>query len=99
MTEANFTGADYAVAKEAVDRAHEAFKKMLDVSDEQISAFFRAFADRLADDSAWDTIADANAQDVDRAHAAGRSTTRLVASESMRNSMIEGLLGWEKAPS
>src|SRR5207249_3245028 len=99
MTDATFTDEDYAVGKEAVDRAHAAFKKMLDVSDEQISGFFRAFADRLSDDAVWEQIADENARDVERAQQAGRSTTRLVATESMRAAMIEGLLGWEKAPS
>ncbi len=99
MTDATFTDADHAVAREAVERAYDAFTKMVDVSDEQISSFFRAFADRLGDDGVWSEIAEANAKDVDRAHEAGRSTTRLVATESMRSAMIEGLLGWEKAPS
>jgi len=67
---------------------------MLDRSDDQISAFFRAFADRLADDAIWKRIADANAEDVERAKQAGRGTGRLVATETMRASMIEGLLGW-----
>jgi glutamate-5-semialdehyde dehydrogenase len=94
-----FTDADLVVAREAVERAHAAFLEMLDATDDQISAFYRSFADRLADDVIWDAIAEANASDVDRAKEAGRSTTRLVASESMRASMIEGLLGWEKSPS
>jgi glutamate-5-semialdehyde dehydrogenase len=99
MTDPTFTDADLAVAREAVHSAHQAFRQMLDVSDAQISSFFRTFADRLADDAIWDVIADANASDVERAQRSGRSTTRLVAGESMRNAMVEGLLGWEKAPS
>jgi glutamate-5-semialdehyde dehydrogenase len=87
------------IAREAVERAHRAFREMLDCSDEQISSFFRSFADRLADDAIWKSISDANADDVDRAKAAGRPTGRLVATASMRASMIEGLLVWEKSPS
>lgn len=97
MTE--FTNDDVRIAREAVARAYDAFQKMVDVSDDQVSAFFRAFADRLADDAVWKSIADANAKDVERAQQAGRSTTRLVATAPMRSAMIEGLLGWEKAPS
>ena len=93
------TDADIQIAREAVERAHSAFKAMLDVSDEQISSFFRTFADRLADDAVWEAVADANASDVDKAKQAGRTTGRLIATETMRASMIEGLLGWEKAPS
>jgi len=93
------TDDDLRIAKEAVERAHDAFRKMLDCTDDQISSFFRAFADRLADDAIWKRIADANADDVERAKQAGRPTGRLVATETMRASMIEGLLGWEKAPS
>jgi glutamate-5-semialdehyde dehydrogenase len=90
---------DREIARRAVERAHLAFRKMLDRTDEQISSFFRSFADRLADDATWDAIADANAEDVDRARTAGKPVGRLVASETMRASMIEGLLGWEKSPS
>ena len=87
-----------AVAEAAVGRAHEAFGQMGRVSDEQITRFFEAFADRLADDGSWSAIAAANAADVDRARAAGRSTTRLCADEKMRRGMIEGLRGWAAAP-
>src|SRR5581483_6702771 len=44
------TDDDRRIAQEAVERAHNAFKEMLDASDDQISSFYRAFADRLADD-------------------------------------------------
>ena len=40
----------------------------------------------------------ANQADVDRAAAAGRSTTRLVLSEPMRAAMIEGLRAWRDSP-
>ena len=88
-----------AVAEAAVGRAHHAFRRMGEVSDDQITRFFRAFAARLADDGVWSSIADANAADVDRARAAGRSTTRLIADAKMRAGMIEGLHGWAEAPS
>src|SRR5438477_2339746 len=91
--------AEHALAAEAVARANGAFAQMSATSDEQISDFFRAFADRLSDDVVWKSVADANASDVERAKAAGRSTTRLVASVTMRDAMIEGLIGWSKAPS
>jgi glutamate-5-semialdehyde dehydrogenase len=87
-----------AVAEAAVGRAHDAFARMGRVTDEQITGFFAAFADRLADEQAWSAIAAANAADVEKARAAGRSTTRLVADEKMRRGMIEGLRGWAGAP-
>src|SRR5687768_11939548 len=90
---------DYEIAWRAVQRAHEAFRAMSQVTDEQISQFFRTFADQLGDDGLWASIEDVNQEDVERARNAGRSTTRLVATEKMREAMIDGLLGWAKAPS
>ncbi len=87
------------VARAAVERAREAFAALASVSDDQITDFFRCFADRLADETVWSSVAEANASDVERARAAGRSVTRLVAGAKMRDAMIEGLLGWAKAPS
>ena len=83
------------IAEAAVGRAHDAFGQMGSVSDAQISAFFEAFAANLAADAPWRAIAIANAYDVDKARAAGRSTTRLTADEKMRAGMIEGLRGWQ----
>jgi len=84
----------HRLAVAAIERAGAAFEAMNTVSDAAVSAFFDAFADRLADDEAWSAIAEANARDVSRAAAAGRSTTRLVASEAMRREMIAGLIAW-----
>lgn len=92
-------GAELEVARASVQRAHDAFAELATVSDEQITDFFRGFADRLADEVVWDAIAEANTSDVDRARDAGRSVTRLAATTTMRDTMIEGLLGWAKAPS
>ena len=91
--------ADWATAATAVDRAADAFAGMGTVSDEQISAFFEAFAARLADDDAFAAIAAANAADVEAARGRGRSVTRLVLSDQMRTDMIAGLRTWRDAPS
>ena len=85
------------VATAAAERAHEAFRAMAGVSDDQVTAFFRLFSDRLADDATWSAIAAANAGDVERARSAGRPTGRLEATTKVRDGMIEGLLGWAKA--
>ena len=81
-------------AAAAVGRAYAAFGEMGSVSDAQISRFFTGFADRLADDVTFAAIAAANAGDVLDAAGRGRSTTRLVLSESMRSDMIDGLRMW-----
>lgn len=91
--------AEREVASAAVGRAHSAFAAMGAVTDEQISAFFRGFAERLADDATWQRISEANEQDVQSARSRGRSTTRLEATPQLRRNVIEGLLGWASAPS
>jgi glutamate-5-semialdehyde dehydrogenase len=91
--------ADLDIVSRAMLAADAAFAAMADITDDQVSQFFRAFADRLADDALWGSVAEANAEDVERARTAGRSVNRLVANEKMRASMIDGLLGWAKAPS
>jgi glutamate-5-semialdehyde dehydrogenase len=74
--------------------ASGAFSALGSVSDESITRFFHLFADRLADDSSFQPISEANAEDVNRAVAAGRTTTRLVLSDRMRADMIDGLRTW-----
>ncbi len=91
--------AEREVAAAAVSRAHAAFAAMSRVGDDQISAFFNGFAERLADEAIWAKIGAANRADVQSAKARGRSTTRLEATEQLRKNMIEGLVGWAKAPS
>jgi len=90
--------ADRAVARAAVDRAHGAFASMGQVPDEAVTVFYEAFARRLEDDATFAPIAEANAADVERARARGRSTTRLVLDERMRAGMVEGLRVWRDAP-
>jgi glutamate-5-semialdehyde dehydrogenase len=90
--------AAHRIAEDAVSRAMEAFGQLAGVGDDQISAFFTAFAARLESPAVWDVIARANARDVERAQARGASVTRLVASETMRRDMIAGLRAWRDAP-
>ena len=87
-----------AIAAAAVGAAHQAFAAMSAVTDEAITAFFEAFAARLADDTVWAAIAEANGRDVRQAQARGRSTTRLAVSDAMRADMIAGLREWRDTP-
>ncbi len=89
---------EHETAEGAVGAAASAFARMGMVSDQQISYFYEAFARRLEDDATFGPIAEANSADVERGKAAGRTTTRLVLSNKMRRSMIDGLRMWAKAP-
>lgn len=86
--------AEWEIAAGAVADAATAFSQLGVVADAQITNFYNVFADRLGDDSLFETIATANAEDVDRAKTRGRSTTRLVLSDRMREDMIDGLRMW-----
>ena len=86
--------ADWNVASNAVDTAWRAFLAMGEVTDRQISDFYRAFADRIDDDAGFAHIAEANAADVESARRRGRSTTRLALSDVMRKEMATGLRTW-----
>ncbi|MEY4547786.1 MAG: putative gamma-glutamyl phosphate reductase protein, partial [Pseudomonadota bacterium] len=79
----------------AVGAALQAFGELRATTAAQVQQFYQEFARRLADDSTWAEIARINGQDVADAKSRGRSTTRLVASERMRQGMIEGLRGWQ----
>lgn len=91
--------AERKIAEDAVSRAVHAFSDLSSASDESISAFYRGFADRLADETIWNEIKRVNGDDVEAAQARGRSTTRLVADEKLREGMIAGLRGWIDTPS
>ena len=91
--------AERQIAEDAVGRAVNAFGQLSSASDESISAFYGGFADRLADESIWTEIERINQEDVADAQARGRSTTRLVANEKLRQGMIDGLRGWIGTPS
>lgn len=86
------------VARSAVTRAYNAFALMGSVSDDQITEFYHAFADRLGNDVVFDRINTANESDIERARDAGRSVTRLTLNDAMRRGMIDGLEGWGAAP-
>lgn len=89
--------AEFEHAAAPVSRARDAFAALARCSDDQITRFFRQFADRLADDDTFAPIAAANRADVERATERGRSTTRLVLGDAMRADMVEGLRGWADA--
>lgn len=91
--------AEWDLAVAAVERAADAFARLGEVSDDQITRFYDLFAEALADEPTWGAIAEANAADVERARARGRSTTRLVATQKMRRGMIDGLRQWREMPS
>ncbi len=82
------------VASNAVGAAADAFAGLAGCSDDQITHFFDAFADRLADPGTVAPVVAANGLDVERARERGRSTTRLELTPSMLHGMIDGLRGW-----
>jgi glutamate-5-semialdehyde dehydrogenase len=86
--------ADQAIASTAVGAAHTAFAGLARCTDEQISGFFELFADLLDKPDVAETLATANAADVETAIARGRSTTRLELTPSMLAGMVAGLRGW-----
>ena len=90
--------AEHAAARAAVDAAVDAFAGLAHRTDAQITAFYEHFGAILADDDAVGPIVAANDEDVARARAAGRSTTRLVLTPAMRVGMVDGLRAWGAAP-
>ena len=93
----HIAAADYDVACAAVARAYAAFEAMAQVSDAAIGRFFDLFAAHLESDAVWTAITQANEEDVRRARSAGRSVTRLIASDTMRDQMAAGLRQWRDA--
>lgn len=91
--------AEKRVAAAAVGAALAAFEQMRAVSEAQVNRFYSAFAHNLASETIWSVILQANRLDVEDARRRERSTTRLVASDRLRQGMIEGLRGWAGAPS
>jgi glutamate-5-semialdehyde dehydrogenase len=88
----------HGMVQKGMDQATAAFADLNRSSDEAISVFFAAFADRLADDAIWAEITRANDADVARARARGASVTRLITTPAMRADMIAGLAAWRDAP-
>ena len=87
------------IAGDAVSAAARAFAAMGSVTDDNISQFFRHFADAIANDESFAAIKAANESDIEAARTRGRSVTRLILDQRMRQGMIDGLLGWAEAPS
>jgi glutamate-5-semialdehyde dehydrogenase len=90
--------AQHELVAAEVERALDAFGRLAECTDDQITAFFEQFASRLADDESFAPIADANAHDVVAAELRGRSTTRLVLTPAMRADMVSGLRVWRDTP-
>ena len=78
----------------SMDAAVDAFSAMSLVGQDQVTRFFEVAAGLLADDRVFGAVARANRADVESAAARGRSTTRLVLSDSMRQGMVEALRMW-----
>ncbi|HTM43778.1 MAG TPA: hypothetical protein VL137_02425 [Polyangiaceae bacterium] len=87
------------LAQDAVGRAAQAFTRMRSVDDAAIGRFYQLFAANLENESIWSQIKEQNSKDVESAQKRGRSTTRLIASDKLRQTMIDGLRGWQNAPS
>ena len=87
------------IAADTVARAADAFRRMGEIRDSQISQFFESFAAKIESDDVWTKVSKVNDDDVVDARRRGRSTTRLVANDKLRRGMIDGLRGWIDAPS
>ena len=95
----HITKQDRDAADQAVSAAVDAFGLLGSVDDATLTTFFTTFADRLANDTVFAAVVEANNADVAAAKARGRSTTRLVITETMRRDMIAGLHNWADTPS
>lgn len=81
----------------AVAHALQSFQQLQNLDPQQVNKFFSLAAARLGDDDVFQFIAEANRNDVASALSRGRSTTRLVLSEKMRDDMIAAFRMWENA--
>jgi glutamate-5-semialdehyde dehydrogenase len=81
---------------QSVSDAVTAFAQLSSVSVDDISRFYEIAANRLADDAVFSQISKANKEDVSDAQVRGRSTTRLVLSETMRSDMVSAFRMWQE---
>ena len=88
--------ADSDLVASCINKSIDAFSALGDATNRQIMSFYEAFSRRLKDEAIFNQIREANERNVDDAQAKGRSTTRLVLSESMRQDMINALLIWKE---
>ena len=86
---------DSDLVTSSITESLNAFAALSEVTDRQIMSFYEGFARRLMDDGIFKQIRDANEKNVSDAQSKGRSTTRLVLSETMRQDMIAALLIWK----
>lgn len=90
--------AEHHIAEAAVGRAVEAFHRLAECTDEQVTSFFVRFADLLDDPQVVAQLVHANEDDVAAAIARGRAVGRLRLTEAMRAAMVDGLRSWAGAP-
>lgn len=86
---------DSDLVTSSITKSLNAFAALSEVTDRQIMSFYEGFARRLMDDGIFSQIREANEKNVSDAKSKGRSTTRLVLSETMRQDMIGALLIWK----
>lgn len=86
---------DSELVTSCINESIDAFSALGHVTDSQIMAFYEGFARHLKDEAIFSQIREANERNVADAQANGRSTTRLVLSQSMRQDMIDALLIWK----
>lgn len=77
---------------DSILQSKRAFYELGRISDDQIDQFYDTVCKRLSNDSIWASIQSVNNEDVSRAASRGRSTTRLVVSDTMRQGMIAGVI-------
>lgn len=75
----------------AVEKGLAAFYELSQLSNDTIDHFYQLFAQRLENDEIWSRIQKENKQDIARAQERSRSTTRLIANEKCRQTMVAGL--------
>ena len=90
--------ADLQVSYDAVTQSVEAFGQMKSISAHQVTRFFEEFARILSDDHVFERIRSVNTADVLSAKERGRSTGRLLLTDSMRSDMIAALVTWSQTP-
>ena len=84
----------HEIVRHAVERAEIAFGELARTQDASIDKFFDIAAKLLMDDEVFSRIRTANDADVASAQMRGRSTTRLILSDSMRQDMVSAFEMW-----
>lgn len=74
----------------------QAFEELNEVSDKQISDFFKFFAENLCNENIKKEILKSNQKDIKIAKLENKSTTRLELTEKYLQEMINGLKYWQK---